>query len=144
MLFVLISCGSEDEQDPGPGVMIIAPDNPMEIRTILSSSNSKEWVTTEFTMAGMELECRLDDTFEFNNDGSFRFDGGDKLCGLEDILTIREGTWTLMADENKIKFDLGSGEVYFADYQKITEEEIRLSGSWGGMKIKGAFVPSDG
>ena len=139
---VAISCGSSSD-DPDPTTQVIAPTSVPEIEVILTDNDMRTWMTKNFTLAGMNLECREDDTFQFMEDGTFKFDGGDMLCGLEDILKVRTGTWKVLIDENRIEFDLGSQEIYYANYQKITEEEIRLTGSWAGMKLVGTFVPSD-
>ena len=142
LLSISLSC-SQDSSDPSPGTQVIAPNSVAEIEEILSSTNMKSWNTKDFSLAGMKLDCRMDDSFDFFSDHSFKFYGGDQLCGLEDILREREGTWMVDLENNKVVFTLSTGETYNAKYEKLTDEELRLTGTWGGMKIIGVFVPSD-
>jgi Lipocalin-like domain len=140
--FLVFSCG-EKADNPDPAIQVIAPGSLEETQDILTAMNNKTWKTKNFTLAGVSLDCRLDDTFAFNDDGTFVFNGGDKLCGLEDILRERTGTWEVLKSKNQIEFKLSTGEIYEANYQKISEAELILAGSWGGMGIKGVFIPSE-
>lgn len=143
LAFFFVACGSDESNDPNPQTQVDAPDTREEIEGILASQNSRKWMVDEFRLAGMSLDCRQDDSFEFFADGSFKFNGGDQLCGLEDILREREGTWNVLVDENKVMFELSTGEKYEALYEKVTEEQLRFRGSWGGMSIVGVFSPSN-
>lgn len=142
ILFIsLVACSDSSDDQATPQQQIIAPETQDEFDMTLGAGTSKSWNASSFKLAGMDLDCRLDDTFTFFEDGTFEYNGGDVLCQLEDIQRIRTGTWTSDLDAGVIRFNFDGAE-HTARYIKITDNEIQLEGSWGGMTIKATYLPT--
>lgn len=111
-------------------------------RTKITGTTNKSWVTNEFTLADSDnlTFCRLDDQLQFNADGTYRYDGGNQLCGSEDNQRIKTGTWELSYNSNAITFDKGTSKEYSAEVIALTENEIRLKGNYFNFEVRGKYT----
>ena len=139
--FVGVSCSSSEDPDPVNEVNI--PSDQADALLALNGTNMKSWVTKRFTLAGVQLDCRADDVIMLHADGTFDYDGGDNLCGLQDNARTRTGTWELDLENRTFTVELNTGVIYSGEFQKITENELIMTGNWGGMSIRATFVPSE-
>lgn len=83
-------------------------------------NNSESRFGTEPWMTADDVDCRIDNTEEFEADGSWTLYDGTNPCGSG--LTILTGRWRLAAGDSKILFsyDDVSGE-YEQDIELLTE-----------------------
>ena len=115
----------------------------------LTNDNQRGWETIRFTLEGLNgiQGCRLDDTFTFFNDGTYRYDGGDRLCGDADDLRIKTGVWEANFDNLEIIFDRGTSIEATATLEAYVENRIWLTGQvdiFGEMMdIRGVYGAVD-
>lgn len=133
--------GSNEENELIGNGQIDASDS-VTFRRKISGTNDKNWITAEFTLAGSDnlTFCRLDDKMIFNDNGSYTYNGGNTLCGAEDNRRVRTGTWELDYKNHKIIFDRGSSNEYIAEIIGLTDNEIRLKGSYFNLEVRGKYI----
>jgi len=146
-----IACSDEEENTPvgtdGNGNVVTKVDDgtieatdSANFRLLLTDSTSKRWTTSLFTLSGSTTytDCRLDDIMVLFSDGTYDYNGG-QLCGAEDNMTNRTGSWELDYSNKKIYFDKGTSEEYEAEVIGLTENELRLKGSYMVMEVRGLY-----
>lgn len=96
----------------------------------IAGESGRNWSTIAFQLEGMRgfQGCRLDDTFMFLTDGTYRYDGGENLCGGEDSLRIKTGTWEFNSNSNQIIFDITTNKEYSAQIIAIEDGKMQLTG----------------
>ena len=119
---------------------IIAMDS-INFRTLLTDSVSKRWNTLVFTLAGSNAftACRLDDIMVMFANGNYTYQGG-QLCGAEDNVAVRNGSWEIDYTNKLIIFDKGTGNQYEAEVIGLDEDELRVKGSYMGMEVRGLYA----
>ena len=55
------------------------------------------------------------------SDGTYTYDGGANLCGAEDNVRMRTGTWRLINNGNNILFDEGLSNEYTANVEGLED-----------------------
>lgn len=118
------------------------PSSIAEFETMFHGNDQLTWAAVSFTLAGLEglQDCRLDDTFILNANGTYQYDGGGVLCGAEDTQRTRTGTWQIIDNGNNIIFDRGTGNEYTARVNGLENGTISLSGQYLGLEIKGIYT----
>lgn len=129
---LLISSCSVVELDEPTEVPIIngLPSTSDAFVNAIAGDSGRDWSTIAFQLEGMRgfQQCRLDDTFMFLSDGTYRYDGGENLCGGEDSLRIKTGTWEFNPDSNEIIFDITTNKEYSAQIIAIEDGKMQLTG----------------
>ncbi len=152
MISFFTSCTVADEEDntnatDASGNVVSKVDNgtitatdSMNFRMLLTDSVSKQWSTSLFTLAGSSVftNCRLDDVMLIFKDGTYSYQGG-QLCGAEDNMMSRNGSWELDYSNKKIVFDRGSSNEYIAEVIGLLDNELRVKGSYMGMEVRGLY-----
>ncbi|WP_420385180.1 lipocalin family protein [Roseivirga sp.] len=107
------------------------PATAAELNDALVGDGSRIWSAKSFNLEGMVgvQACRLDDTFRFFADGTYRYDGGETLCGGEDSQRIRTGTWQMDFDELTITFDVTTNLQSEAKLIGLSDDTMELSGT---------------
>jgi len=107
----------------------------------IAGDNMKTWTASRFTLSGSTLftSCRLDDIMTFNRDGSYRYDGGNQLCGAEDNRRVKTGNWTTDFEKKTILFDEGTLKEYSAVIIGFSDTELRLRGTYMSMEVRGEY-----
>lgn len=128
----------EEERVTGPNSI---PDL-TEFETLFHGNSQKVWAGAAFTLAGFNgfQDCRLDDIITVNADGTYSYDGGNNLCGAEDNVRTRTGTWRILNNGDNILFDEGTNRQYEADVVGLVQDTIRLSGDYLGLEINGLYI----
>jgi hypothetical protein len=115
-----------DSVDPPIGL----PSTQEELVDAIAGESGKEWKALTFELeghSGFQL-CRLDDAFMFFSNGTYRYDGGDVLCGGEDDSRIKTGTWEINFNSKKIIFDRTTNKEHDAEIVGIENGKILLRG----------------
>jgi hypothetical protein len=147
-LFALNSCNLvELDEVPTPDLEV-----PMGIPSTidgfifaLASNDSWTWKTLGFRLEGLNgfQSCRLDDTFKFFANGTYRYDGGTVLCGGADDRRIKTGVWEVDLTNNQIVFDRETNIEYSASVLGLNNDRIQLISEvdiFGrAMKIEGIY-----
>lgn len=137
----LVQLESPEEPNANRGF----PETEEAFITVLTSDNSREWKAIAFFLEGLDglQSCRLDDSFTFFNDGTYRYDGGEFLCGDADNIRIKTGVWEVNFDNLEVIFDQGTSIESTAKLQSNVENRIWFSGQvdiFGiMMDIQGAY-----
>lgn len=107
----------------------------------IAGDNMKSWTASRFTLSGSTLftSCRLDDIMTFNRDGSYRYDGGNQLCGAEDNRRVKTGNWTTDFEKKTILFDEGTLKEYNADIIGFYDNKLTLRGTYMSMEVRGEY-----
>ncbi|MEM9052540.1 MAG: lipocalin family protein [Bacteroidota bacterium] len=148
----VLAVGCNDSEDDEPSTSgsptqlnieeteILATDS-VSMKNLIDSGAERTWSTSAFTLAGSTAfqSCRLDDEMEFNSDGTYTYRAG-QTCGAEDNQEVRVGTWEVDFDNKTCIFDKGSSREVTATVIGLSEDEIRLSGSYMMMEIRGIFT----
>jgi len=134
----ITSCAKEEEAQDDP--IMDPPMEEVDITEVLTGNSEKTWSATAFTLAGTTQDCRMDDTFTFNLDNTYSYNGGDNLCGAEDNAQIKSGTWTLDENEENIIFDEGTDYEYSAAITTAGHHELVLTGSYLMMTVSGSYT----
>lgn len=147
---VVVACSKDDE---GPetnsssnqlsidaGEILAADSAAMKLS--IDNGNAKTWATSAFTLAGRTTftSCRLDDTMEFNADGTYIYNGGSNLCGAEDDEQIKTGTWEIDFQNRRVIFDKDTNLEAIAKVIGQNDAELRLQGSYMAMEVRGIFT----
>ena len=119
---------------------IVASDS-LALKLSIDDGSSKIWKTEAFTLAGSTIftGCRLDDEMEFNEDGTYIYNGGADLCGAEDNEQVKTGTWEIDFQNQSIIFDRGTSRQTAALLIGQNDNELRLQGSYMAMEVRGVF-----
>lgn len=134
ILLGLGACDLVELDTPGPTEQVEAPVGLPEtleaFNLALSGEESRTWNALTFTLEGLRgfQFCRLDDSFQFFANGTYRYDGGNVLCGGEDAEQIRTGTWEVDFANAQILFDKETGREYRAQVSGINDDRIQLFG----------------
>lgn len=137
MLFsvlVLSACNLVDLESPAPALDIASPlgtpDSEAAFMTALTNDDMRKWDALTFELEGLDgfQNCRLDDSFTFFNDGTYRYDGGDVLCGGADDQRIKTGIWEIDFSELTIVFDRGTSLETIASVSGLQENRMELIG----------------
>lgn len=120
---------------------IVAMDE-AEFKSIIDGDGEKVWSASAFTLAGLTTftACRLDDSMTFKSDGIYEYNGGQVLCGAEDNAFTKTGTWEVNFADQAIIFDRGSSNEEVGEVIGLTENEIRLKGSYLLMEVRGIYT----
>ncbi len=133
-LFLVAACNLVDLDEPGPTAPVDAPDGiPATEATFMSElagDNSRVWKALTFELEGLSgfQFCRLDDTFTFFTDGTYRYDGGEVLCGGADDQQVKTGIWELDFANSQLIFDRGTSIAYISTVQGLENNRIHLTG----------------
>ncbi len=113
-----------------------------EVETFLHNREEKTWSAQTFTLATLEgfQNCRLDDTMIISSNGTYKYDGGAKLCGAEDSQRIKNGTWKILNGGRSILFDEGTANAYTAEVNSLENKKIILRGTYFGLEINGSYI----
>jgi hypothetical protein len=133
-LLILAGCSLVELDEPGPTAPVDIPEGlpatAAAITTALAGNDSRLWTTLTFELEGMAgfQSCRLDDTFIFFVDGTYRYDGGEVLCGGADDQRIKTGIWELDFDKSQLIFDRGTSIAYTSDITGLEDNRLQLNG----------------
>ncbi len=119
-----------DEPDPIVEAPIGLPSTQDGLLIAIAGESGKDWKTLSFTLEGHDgiQICRLDDTFMFFSNGTYRYDGGDLLCGGADDTRVKTGTWEINFDDKKIIFDRTTNIEHDATIVAVQEGKMLLQG----------------
>lgn len=108
----------------------------------LSGLNGNSWKSSQFTIEGIEgfQDCRLDDVMSLNSDFTYRYDGGLTLCGAEDNVMIKAGTWSIDYDTQIMSFDAGTDREVSIYIAKLTATELVFQTAYFGLEVVGKMV----
>lgn len=133
-LFLVASCSLVELDEPGPTAPVDAPEGipatVVEFTELLVGDDSRVWRALTFELEGMSgfQSCRLDDTFTFFADGTYRYDGGEVLCQGADDTRIKTGIWELDLDNRQLIFDRGTSIAYTSNIGGLDNNRIQLTG----------------
>jgi hypothetical protein len=149
-IFLFVACDSSEDESPnatnnGPGAIEngeIEAMNEAEFKSFIDGDGEKAWAARAFTLAGQTsfTACRLDDIITFKADGTYEYDGGEDLCGAEDNAFLKSGTWDVNFEDLTITFDRGTSNEEVGEVIGITENEIRVKGSYMMMEVRGLYT----
>lgn len=117
------------------------PTERVTFMSFLHGGSQKTWKATGFTLFGISgfQDCRLDDTIVIKSDGTYTYNAGDTMCGAEDNIPNKNGSWEFLEDENIILFSEGDSNQYTAEVVGLDENDIVVVGKYLGMEIKGSY-----
>ena len=132
-LAMLSACSLVDLESPAgePEVPspVGTPASEAAFMTALTNDDNREWRAVTFSLEGFGVQqCRRDDTFTFFVDGTYRYDGGDVLCGGADDQRIKTGVWELDFDNLQIVFDRGTSLQATATVSGLENNRMELLG----------------
>ena len=141
-LALVAGCSIVDLETPNQDSVaspIGTPSTEAELFTSLTNEDSREWRALSFQLEGLEgfQACRLDDTFIFFDDGTYRYDGGEVLCGGADDTRIKTGLWEINFDNLQLTFDRGTSLESVASLSGLENNRIELRGQ---VEIFGQFL----
>ena len=148
LILLIISCDvvdlehpAEDTEDMMEILPSTIPDSIEDFEYALHGGTERAWSTISFTLAGLEgvQDCRLDDVVSLRSDGTYTYDGGANLCGAEDNVRMRTGTWRLINNGNNILFDEGLSNEYTANVEGLEDNRLVLTGQYIGLVIRGVY-----
>jgi hypothetical protein len=146
----------EDNQDSENGVITLTqgaiigtgtiPTETSDFTNFLHGQGSKTWTAEEFSIEGMDgfLNCRLDDQVTLNSDGTYLYDGGERLCGAEDNQRIRTGIWSYNADSHELILEPGSDQEVIGTVKHLTNNELIITSRYesrlfGSFEVSGRY-----
>ncbi len=133
-IFMLSGCSLVDLESPAPQVQIDSPiglpASEAAFMTALTNDDMREWEAITFELEGLDgfQNCRLDDTFSFFNDGTYRYDGGAVLCGGADDQRIKTGVWEIDFDNLMVIFDRETSLETRATLSGLQDNRMELIG----------------
>lgn len=133
-IFALSACELVDLDSPGPTENIPSPvgtpASEAALLTELTDDDNRTWEAVTFELEGLNgfQDCRLDDTFTFFGDGTYRYDGGEVLCGGADDRRIKTGVWEADYDNLNLIFDRGTSLESIARISGIENNRMELLG----------------
>lgn len=131
---MLSGCSLVDLDSPAPQVEIDSPigmpASEAAFMTALTNDDMREWEAVTFELEGLQgfQNCRLDDTFSFFNDGTYRYDGGAVLCGGADDQRVKTGVWEIDFDNLMVVFDQGTSLETRATLSGLQDNRMELVG----------------
>lgn len=134
MMGLVVSCSLVDLEEPGPTAPVDAPEGlpatEAAFLSALAGDESRVWSALTFELEGLSgfQLCRLDDTFTFFADGTYRYDGGEVLCGGADDQRIKTGIWELDFANMRLIFDEGTSIAYTASVAGLEDSRMQLNG----------------
>ncbi len=145
---LISACSLVDLDEPGPTAPVDPPlglpATAEELLTAIAGTESgRTWSAETFELEGLSgfQLCRLDDTFMFFTDGTYRYDGGEVLCGGEDDQRIKTGTWELDFENSQILFDRETSKEYTATIAAAEGNRMQLLGQ---VEIFGQLLDIEG
>jgi len=147
IVLLIGSCDLVDLDEPGPTAPVDAPvgipATDVEVLEQLAGEVSREWSALTFELEGLNgfQNCRLDDIFTFFADGTYRYDGGEVLCGGADDTRIKTGIWELELQNNQLVFDRGTSIAYTSTISGLENNRIQLTGQ---VEIFGQLLDING
>lgn len=146
LILTVTSCSVvELDQPPTTAVEppVGLPDTETAFALALAGNESTLWKAITFQLEGLAgfQACRLDDTFMFMSDGTYRYDGGEVLCGGADDRRVKTGIWELNFDNAEIIFDRDTDIEYSALVLGLSDNKIQLR---GGVDIFGQTLDVQG
>jgi len=132
------------QSEPEPEEHVIPSTVPMdeaELLQYLTDGDTKSWNAASFTLESIDgfQQCRLDDTFVFDIDGTYVYDGGSTLCGAEDNTATRTGNWVIAMDNLQLTIDQGSPNEFSAEIIGFVENRIALKTAYMGLEVIGVY-----
>ncbi|MFY0593507.1 lipocalin family protein [Roseivirga sp.] len=114
------------------------PQTEAALMTALTNDDNREWRAVTFSLEGLGIQqCRRDDKLVFFNDGTYRYDGGETLCGGADDQRIKTGVWNIDFDNLQLVFDEGTSIQAIATVSGLSDNRIELLGQ---VDIFGQFL----
>lgn len=149
-LLAFSACNESDDepQDPANNSQDVAiQDGEVEatdaasFKMLIDNDDTKTWSASAFTFAGQTTftDCRLDDEMVFNADGTYIYNGGAETCGGEDR-QAQTGTWEIDFNNLSIIFDKETSREETAVVLGLSENEIRLQGSYMMIQVRGVYT----
>lgn len=144
---LLIACSLVELDSPGPTEAVDAPNGfpalEADFMAALTGDEGRTWNALTFELEGLDgfQLCRLDDTFTFFPNGTYRYDGGEVLCGGADDRQIKTGVWELDFGRRQLVFDEGTSLEYTAIVAGLEDNRIQLNGQ---VDIFGTFMDIEG
>jgi len=147
---LLVSCRVVESDEPANSVntdegiitsfSIIATDD-NSLKTLITGDSIRTWNAQAFTLAGQTTftSCRLDDGMIFMSNGTYQYEGGSTLCGSEDNLRTKRGTWVSNFENKTIVFDQGSSNEIVTTIIGLSENLMSLRSSYRGMEVRGRY-----
>lgn len=113
---------------------------------MLHNNSSKTWSAIEFSIEGMSafLTCRLDDSITLSSDGTYLYDGGQDLCGAEDDIQIRTGSWSFDFATHELILEPGTENEASAIVMTLNDDVLTFTGVYesdvfGDFDIEGRY-----
>lgn len=131
---ILSGCSLVELDSPAPQVDIDSPigtpASEAAFMTALTNDDARQWDAVTFELEGLNgfQNCRLDDSFTFFNDGTYRYDGGEVLCGGADDQRVKTGLWEIDFDNLTIVFDRGTSLETSATVSGLQDNRMELIG----------------
>ncbi|WP_420582007.1 lipocalin family protein [Reichenbachiella sp.] len=118
------------------------PNSAIDVNAYLLGGESRTWTTLEFTIDGVSgfQNCRLDDQIQLNSDKTYDYDGGDMLCGAEDNVKLKSGTWEVDVDNRMLTFDSGTDHEAIFHIESLNAEEIVVRSQYYSWEVLGKFT----
>lgn len=131
--------GEGSEQISNIGVQA---DDSMRAVLIIADTSSRTWAAKDFTLGGSSgnmTACRLDDEMIFFRNGNYSYNAGE-LCGAEDNRSNRVGSWRINYQSSQLIFDENKSNEVIAEIIGLTENELRLKGSYFNLEVRGLYT----
>ncbi len=131
---MLSGCSLVELDSPAPQADVASPigtpASEAAFMSALTNDDMREWEAVTFELEGLNgfQTCRLDDSFSFLNDGTYRYDGGEVLCGGADDQRIKTGVWEIDFDNLTIVFDRGTSLASEATLTGLQDNRMQLRG----------------
>ena len=145
--------GSGQQQNPSSSINVVdrgsgnITSDPEEFAVLLHNNGSKVWSAEQFNIEGlgMFLQCRLDDAITLSSDGTYQYDGGQNLCGGEDDIQDRSGSWEFNVANRTLTFDRGTalettGRLVTLEENLIVLEGQYISDLFGSFDVVGRYA----
>jgi uncharacterized lipoprotein NlpE involved in copper resistance len=146
---IFVACNENEDESPANNTAggtideteITAIDS-VNFKALVDGGSTRMWMASAFTLAGLTTftSCRLDDEMTFNSDGTYIYNGGMNLCGAEDNQQMKSGTWEVDFSEKMLRFDAGTQNETAALVIGLSQNEIRLEGSYMAMEVRGVYI----
>lgn len=134
VLSALSACSLVELESPSPQESIPSPvgtpASEAAFVSALTNDDNRQWEAVTFELEGLNgfQNCRLDDTFTFFADGTYRYDGGEVLCGGADDQRVKTGIWEIEFDNLRIVFDRGTSLETTASLSGLENNRMELLG----------------
>lgn len=131
---MLSGCSLVELDSPAPQADVDSPigtpTSEAAFMTALTNDDTRQWDAVTFELEGLNgfQNCRLDDIFSFFNDGTYRYDGGEVLCGGADDQRVKTGIWEIDFENLTIVFDRGTSLETSATVSGLEDNRMELIG----------------